>query len=249
MNVFCDLHLHSCLSPCGDRDMTPNNLVRMAKLLGYDMIALTDHNSCRNCAAAVKVGAREGVTVVPGMELCTAEEIHCICLFPSVEAAEAFSDEVRAALPPVQNRPDIFGEQLVLDDGDRVVDTEPLLLTTASAVPLETVPARAAQYGGACFPAHLDRASYSVLSVLGMWYEELPFATVEFTPQAELSAYFLQHPLLRSKRIVRSSDAHYLENMLEPGNPLELSAPTPDAVLRFVRGEAQKTDAGAFSKK
>ena len=83
MRIAADLHLHSCLSPCGDNDMTPYNLVNMAKLLGYDMIALTDHNSCLNCESAMKVGDSIGLTVVPGMELCTAEEIHCVCLnFP-----------------------------------------------------------------------------------------------------------------------------------------------------------------------
>ena len=87
MKLRYDLHLHSCLSPCGDMDMTPNNLVGMAKLLGYDLIALTDHNSCLNTPAAVKAGQRLGVTVVPGMELCTREEAHVVCLFPTVEAA------------------------------------------------------------------------------------------------------------------------------------------------------------------
>ena len=84
-----DLHLHSCLSPCGDTDMTPNNLVNMAALLGCDIIALTDHNTCRNTPAAVKVGQATDVLVIPGMELCTAEEAHVVCLFETVEDALA----------------------------------------------------------------------------------------------------------------------------------------------------------------
>lgn len=236
MNIYADLHLHSCLSPCGDTDMTPNNLVRMAKLLGYDMIALTDHNTCRNCAAAMEVGAREGITVVPGMELCTAEEIHCVCLLPDLAAAEAFSEHVHATLPPVRNRPEIFGEQLVLDAQDNIFDTEPLLLTTASTIGIDALPALVRTFGGACFPAHLDRASYSVLSVLGEWYAELDFRTVEFTHKAFLPQYFERHPLLQGKRIVRNSDAHYLENMVEPAEPLPLSACTPAALINFING-------------
>ncbi len=236
MNIYADLHLHSCLSPCGDTDMTPNNLVRMAKLLGYDMIALTDHNTCRNCAAAVEVGAHEGITVVPGMELCTAEEIHCVCLLPDLAAAAAFSEHVHAALPPVRNRPEIFGEQLVLDAQDNIFDTEPLLLTTASTIGIDALPALVRTYGGACFPAHLDRASYSVLSVLGEWYEGLDFQTAEFTHKAFLPQYFERHPLLQGKRIVRNSDAHYLENMVEPADPLPLSACTPAALINFING-------------
>lgn len=236
MNIYADLHLHSCLSPCGDADMTPNNLVRMAKLLGYDMIALTDHNTCRNCAAAMEVGAREGITVVPGMELCTAEEIHCVCLLPDLQAAEAFSAHVHTTLPPVPNRPEIFGEQLVLDAFDGVLETEPLLLTTASAIGIDALPKLVRSFGGACFPAHLDRASYSLLSVLGELYPELDFQTAEFTHKAFLPQYLERHPLLRGMRLVRNSDAHYLENMVEPAEPLPLTACTAAALIDFING-------------
>ena len=84
MKYYYDLHLHSCLSPCGDMDMTPNNIVGMAKLLGLDVIALTDHNSTLNCQAVIKVGKENGLCVIPGMELTTAEEIHVVCLFPTL---------------------------------------------------------------------------------------------------------------------------------------------------------------------
>ena len=96
MRVYYDLHLHSCLSPCGDEDMTPWNTVNMAKLLGLDMIAITDHNSCANCRSAMKVGEKIGITIVAGMELCTAEEVHCICLFDDIDKAEKFSDFVKS---------------------------------------------------------------------------------------------------------------------------------------------------------
>ncbi len=94
MKYYYDLHLHSCLSPCGDMDMTPNNLVNMAKLLGLDVIALTDHNTSLNCEAAIKVGEEVGVLVIPGMELTTSEDIHAVCLFPTLEKALAFSQYV-----------------------------------------------------------------------------------------------------------------------------------------------------------
>ena len=99
--VYYDLHLHSCLSPCGSEDMTPNNIVNMAKLMGYDMIALTDHNSCLNCEATVTVGKRNGLTVVPGMELCTAEDAHTICLFPTVADAMEFHQYVKQHSPVI----------------------------------------------------------------------------------------------------------------------------------------------------
>ena len=69
-----DLHIHSCLSSCGDDDMTPGNIVGMAAIKGLDVIAVTDHNSCRNCPAVLKLAEQYGVLAIPGMELTTAEE-------------------------------------------------------------------------------------------------------------------------------------------------------------------------------
>ena len=114
--LFYDLHIHSCLSPCGDGDMTPANIAGMAAVKGLDVIALTDHNSCRNCPAAMRHAEALGITLIPGMELTTSEEVHVVCLFPSLEAAMDFDSYVYAHLLPVKNRPDIFGEQLILDE-------------------------------------------------------------------------------------------------------------------------------------
>lgn len=234
MNIYADLHLHSCLSPCGDNDMTPYNLVNMAKLLGFQMIALTDHNSCRNCRSAVAVGKEIGLTVVPGMELCTAEEIHCVCLLPDLDAADAFSAHIHETMPNVQNQPEIFGDQRVMDTGDGILDTEPLLLTTASAVSVDDLVPLVHAFGGACFPAHLDRASYSILSVLGFLYPELQFTTAEFTHKAFLPQYLEKHPLLQNMHIVRNSDAHYLENIVEPTEPLPLRENSAQGLIDYI---------------
>ena len=75
-----DLHIHSCLSPCGDDDMTPCNIAGMAALIGLDVIAVTDHNTCKNCPAVMDAASQYPVTVIPGMELCTIEEVHVRCV-------------------------------------------------------------------------------------------------------------------------------------------------------------------------
>ena len=124
MKINYDFHIHSCLSPCGDNDMTPQNIVNMAKIMGYDAIALTDHNTSRNCPAVMKVGEEVGITVIPGMDLCTAEEVHIVCLFPELQNALDFSDYVYSTLPPVKNRPSVFGDQLICNEQDEVIGTE-----------------------------------------------------------------------------------------------------------------------------
>ncbi|MGN0569037.1 MAG: PHP domain-containing protein [Candidatus Fimenecus sp.] len=237
MNLKYDFHLHSCLSPCGDNDMTPYNLVNMAKLLGYDIIALTDHNSCLNCPAALKAGEEAGITVVPGMELCTSEEIHAVCLFPDLEKALEFSDYVKSTMPPVKNDASIFGEQLIMDSTDRIIGNEEILLTAASGISIDDAAKEVSRFGGAVFPAHLDRASYSVLSVLGFMYPEMGFTAAEFTHKAYIPQYEEKHPLLKEMKKLRNSDAHYLENMVEPSVEIDLPQCSAEAVVSFLRGE------------
>ena len=157
-----DLHTHSCLSPCGDNDMTPNNLVNMAALLGCEILAVTDHNTCRNAPAAVRVGEAAGVLVIPGMELCTAEEAHVVCLFEAVEAALAFDEYVAAHTMHIPNRPEIFGEQLILNERDEEIGRIDRLLITATEISVNDVQALVASYGGVAFPAHVDKDAYSV---------------------------------------------------------------------------------------
>lgn len=237
MNLKYDFHLHSCLSPCGDNDMTPYNLVNMAKLLGYDIIALTDHNSCLNCPAALKAGEEAGITVVPGMELCTSEEIHAVCLFPDLKNALEFSDYVKSTMPPVKNDASIFGEQLVMDSTDRIIGNEEILLTAASGISIDDAVKEVSRFGGAVFPAHLDRASYSVLSVLGFMYPEMGFAAAEFTHKAYIPQYEEKHPLLKEMKKLRNSDAHYLENMVEPSVEIDLPECSAEAVVSYLNSK------------
>ena len=231
MNLKYDFHLHSCLSPCGDNDMTPYNLVNMAKLMGYDIIALTDHNSCLNCPAAIKAGEQAGITVVPGMELCTTEEIHTVCLFPTLENALEFSEYVKTTMPPVKNDESIFGNQYIMDDTDQILGNEEILLTTASGISIDDVVAEVSRFNGVVFPAHLDRASYSVLSVLGFMYPEMNFTCAEFTHKAYIPQYEEKHPLLKGMKYLRNSDAHYLENMVEASEEIDLPECTAQAVV------------------
>lgn len=235
MKLYYDFHLHSCLSPCGDKDMTPYNLVNMAKLLGLDIIALTDHNSAQNCRAAIKVGNEIGLTVVPGMELCTSEEVHVVCLFADVQNAEAFSDYVLSTVPPIKNRAEIFGEQLIMDERDNILGTQELLLTTASGISIEKAVEIIGEYGGVCYPAHIDRSSYSVISNLGMITEEMNFFAVEMTDHADENEYKNKYPIIKDMPVFISSDAHYLENMQEAKHEIELSENSARAVINYLK--------------
>lgn len=211
--------------------MTPYNLVNMAKILGMDTIALTDHNTAQNCRAAIKVGEEIGLTVIPGMELCTSEEVHVVCLFDDVVNAEAFTDFVLSTVPPVKNRADIFGEQLIMDEGDGIIGTQDLLLTTASGISIEKAVQIVGEYGGICYPAHIDRSSYSVISNLGMITPEMGFKAVEMTAQADQNKFKDRYPIIKDIPVIVSSDAHYLENMKEAENTINVSENSVKAIV------------------
>ena len=215
--------------------MTPYNLVNMAKILGLDIIALTDHNSAQNCRAAMTVGESVGLTVVPGMELCTSEEVHIVCLFGDVKNAEAFSDYVLSTVPPVKNRPEIFGDQLIMNGGDGIVGTQELLLTTASGISIENAVETVGQYGGVCYPAHIDRSSYSVISNLGMITDEMNFAAVEMTENADQNEYRAKYPIIKDMPVFVSSDAHYLENMREAKHTIDVAENSAKAVVEYIK--------------
>ncbi len=237
MRIYYDFHLHSCLSPCGSDDMTPSNIVNMAFLLGYDMIALTDHNSCRNTPAAVKIGKENGLTVVPGMELCTAEEAHVICLFPTVEAAMRFDQYVADRSIIMKNRPEIFGRQLVVDEYETVVDEEKNLLLNATAISVNDVQKAARGFGGVAFPAHVDKNAYSIIASLGAIPPEADFAAAEISGNGNVQKLLQTNPELNGKILLLDSDAHYLENMMEPKAWISLPEKTPECLIAVLRGE------------
>lgn len=233
-----DLHIHSCLSPCGDNESTPNNILNMARLNGLDVIALTDHNSCKNCPAIVEARARMElpILVLPGMELCTAEEIHVICLFDTLKKAMSFDEYVYAKTMPVLNRPDKFGEQRILDSMDELIGTEQRLLVTAADISVTEVGMLMEQFGGAAFPAHIDRPSYSILSALGEIPPECSFQTAEVYDLAKYPHLAAAHSALSRMRIVTNSDAHYLWDICEGERQLPVASRTPAAVLDYLRG-------------
>ncbi len=240
MKAFYDLHLHSCLSPCGDRDMTPNNIAGMAKLCGLQIIALTDHNTCKNCRALMDACRQYGICAVPGMELCTAEEIHVVCLFPTLQSALSFDEAVYPHLMAIKNRPDIYGQQLMLDENDEPAGVEDKLLITAADIPLYGLSHFVGSFGGTCFPAHIDRDSYSVLSVLGEIPPEERFTAVEITAGGDIGALKKQHPALSEMILLKDSDAHYLENMQEASSFLELPELSAQCLVQALRDKTAK---------
>ena len=243
MEFTYELHLHSCLSPCGDDLMTPNNIAGMAMLNGVKIAALTDHNTSRNCPAFFEACAKVGVIPVAGMELTTAEDIHVICLFPTLESAMEFDFIVSEKLIKVENKPKIFGNQLLLDENDEVVGEEKYLLINATSLDLESAYKLCDSFGGVCYPAHIDRESGGLIAVLGDFPSEPHYPAFELNFKDSFEEYTARYPAIVNKQFVVSSDAHNLWSISEAENFLELddepysSAKVREALIGYLKGK------------
>lgn len=240
MNGFAyDLHIHTALSPCGDEDMTPNNIANMAYLKGLDIIAVTDHNSCQNAAAVMKCGEKNGITVIPGMEVETSEEVHMVCLFKTLEAAYEMEKIVSKNLPYIKNREDIFGRQLVMDENDEITAVKENLLICAANLSVYDVFDAVKSIGGIVFPAHIDKNSYSIISNLGTVPKELDFECAEIKDKLKTDEITAKHGL-ENLKILHNSDAHYLENISERDNFLHAESRDILAIFDSLRRNIRK---------
>lgn len=209
-DYYYDLHIHSCLSPCGDDDMTPNNIAGMGVVAKLDIMALTDHNTCRNCPAFFRTAEANGIVPVAGMELTTAEDIHLVCLFERLEDAMDFDTAVNEKRIPFRNRVDIFGEQMIMNENDEVIGIEENLLSNATMITVDEAPALVGSFGGICYPAHIDREANGIVATLGIFPEFPFFPCAEYHDGDKRPEYEERFELLKAKPHVVSSDAHYL---------------------------------------
>ena len=230
MKLYYDFHIHSALSPCGDNDMTPNNLINMSRIKGLDAVALTDHNACENVRAAAAV-AGDKIIFIPGMEVETSEEVHIVTLFPTADAAEEMQRILVDSSPFIPNRPEIFGNQYIMDENDEICGEIDRMLVTASGLDIYTVVAAAKDLGGIAYPAHIDRESYSVLSNLGFIPPDLDISAVEIT---EKSRAALEGEYSNRYNIITSSDAHYLWDISERNHYIEVSDTSVRGILNAI---------------
>lgn len=230
MTLYVDLHIHSCLSPCGDADMTPNNIANMAKIKGLDVIAVTDHNTVGNLRAVAEVAEECGLLFLPGVEVTCREEVHILAYFPDVPSAEAFGAWLYEQMPPLPNSPDFFGQQLLMNAQDEIIGEEPRMLAQASTVNIHELEAQVRQMGGVCVPAHINRPSNGILGVLGMLPMDVTFPSLEVNLRVEMPPIPLEMHL-----VLRASDAHQLEDIAEQEFALEVADHSVEAVFAAIR--------------
>ena len=208
-----DLHIHTCLSPCAELDLSPREIIQRAKKERLDIIAITDHNTAQNVRVIMDLGEQQGVKVIPGMEVQTREEIHLLTLFPDWASAAAWDEEVYRHLPPLVNNPEIFGDQPVVDGEGNIVKFEERMLLNSLDLSLEEVKLRVAKHRGVTIPSHFNKGAFSLISQLGLIPEELELEALEIFRRSldrdppGIAAATLSIPT------ILSSDAHRLEDI------------------------------------
>ena len=227
MKLWYDLHIHSCLSPCGDNDMTPNNIVNMALLKGLDVIAVADHNSCGNVRSVMTV-ADGNLLVIPAMALETLEEVHMLSLFPTIESAEEMEKIIKSHSSGILNNSEIFGNQFYMDENDNITGEEERLLVNATTLDIYETSSFVKNFGGIAIPAHIDRSSYSIISNLGFIPPDIKFPCVEIT-EKNLEMYSKDY---KNYNIITDSDAHYLWDISEKARYLEVDNQKIENILQ-----------------
>lgn len=235
MEYSYDLHIHTALSPCANNDMTPNNIVNMSILKQLDIIAITDHNSCENVKAVIEVSKMTDLIVIPGMEVESLEEIHMICLFKDIENALKMQNIVYDNLPSIKNKPEIFGRQLLYSSKDEIIGENDRLLITATKLSIDDVIQLTEKFDGVVYPAHIDRNSYSILSNLGIVPDDLKIKAIEFSKYVLPQDMFNKYSYLKRYYPIQSSDAHYLEDIMERINFIELDKKNINAIINKLK--------------
>lgn len=230
-----DLHIHTCLSPCGDWDMSPALIVEKCCEKKLDVIAVTDHNSVENARVVMALGKKKGLTVLPSMEICSVEEVHILAIFDEIGNAEKMQAFVYDNLEG-ENNPDVFGYQVVADENDTVIDQNPRLLIGATGLSLQAITEKILVLGGLAVAAHIDKTAFSILGQLGFIPPDLPLDGVEvsFRTRPEKASEKLLYGL--KTPCITSSDAHFPHEIGRVSTKFLMAEPTIAEMRKALKG-------------
>jgi predicted metal-dependent phosphoesterase TrpH len=222
-----DLHVHTLLSPCAAIEMTPRNIIRHAVAAGVDIVAITDHNAGDNVAAALRAAAETGITVLPGMEVQTREEVHLLTLFEKMRNFVQWCDFIKAHRSPLKNDERKFGAQFVVDEADELVRVEEAMLLASTDLSVQEAAERAAELGGLAIAAHVDRPAFSLLSQLGFIPPDVSLKAVEVSRRLDWQTAGQKIPAIGKLPVIMSSDAHTIDDFVSgPKTMFLVESPT-----------------------
>ncbi|MFY9153010.1 MAG: PHP domain-containing protein [Prolixibacteraceae bacterium] len=240
-----DLHIHTVLSPCGDLEMSPGNIVSLASQRGLDIIGITDHNSTKHCELVWKLAQGTGLTVIPGCEITSREEVHCLGLFEDFDALRIFQAYLDQHLTIIPNKPVWFGYQLVVDEYDNIQEEIGNYLGSSMDVSVEEIEKKVHELSGIFIPAHIDRPRNSLFSQLGFFPPELQVDGLQISKFASEKAVREKYQIAPEITLVKFSDAHYPDDLGKTDTVFELEKPNFAEIRKAIHGrEGRKTRIG-----
>jgi 3',5'-nucleoside bisphosphate phosphatase len=221
----CDLHIHTCLSPCAELDMHPKALVERAIATGIDILAICDHNSSENVPYVINAAKGKNLKIFPGMEITTSEEVHFIAIFDSLSDLAKLQEIIYLHLAG-KNNEDLFGVQAIVNENGDVEGISDKLLIGATDLPLNYLINHVHEQNGLAIASHIDRESFSVLSQLGFIDKSIHFDALEISSTTGLQQGRIKYPELSSFSFITSSDAHYLKDIGTSPTKIMLEEPS-----------------------
>lgn len=240
MKTYYDLHIHSVLSPCADDLMTPNHIVLMSKLKGLDVIALTDHNSTRNCRIVSELAKEVGLIFIPGIEVETVEGVHLLCYFETIDLAESFGCFIESHLALIKNDVRLFGHQWIMDEKDNIIEEFEWLLIQSTNLTCEEVVLKAHQLDGVVIAAHLNKPSHNILIQLGFIPKGLNLDGIELNSFIYEDNNHNQNIFSSKEMTLFNSDAHSLGCINEANYYLEIKKDICDIFQYLRKGSGVK---------
>ncbi len=205
--------MHTVLSPCGDLEMSPANIVRKASERGIDILGITDHNSTLHAPLIKELASREGIMVLMGAEVTTKEEVHCLCFFENEELLSQFQEYLNRHLPNIPNDTDRFGYQVVVNEEEEITDEIDCLLISGLNQGIEEIEKKVHALNGLFIPAHINKTVNSVISQLGFLPPDLKVDALEISQHTTKSEFLKKNKYLKNYNFIQSSDAHYIDNI------------------------------------
>jgi PHP family Zn ribbon phosphoesterase len=238
-----DLHIHSCLSPCGDLDMSPRTIVAQSLEKGLDLIAVCDHNSAENAGAVIRAANRKGLSVLAGMEISSREEVHSLAIFDTEAQALQMQELIYRHLRGT-NRPELFGDQVVANELDEVECFNDRLLIGAVQMDLQEIITAVHRLGGLSIASHVDRPSFSILSQLGFIPEEVELDGVEISRHMTREKARAEIPGLERFTLLSFSDAHFPQDIGSSLTCFLLERPSVEEIRLALRQEGGREVVG-----
>lgn len=232
-----DLHTHTVLSPCGDLEMSPVNIVKKAKERGIDILGISDHNSTLHATLIKNLAAKEGIVVIMGAEVTTKEEVHCLCFFETEEKLADFQVYLEKYLPHIPNDTDRFGYQVVVNEAEEIEYEVEWLLISGINQSIDQLEQKVHGLDGLFIPAHINKMQNSIISQLGFIPFDLNVDALELTRHISKEEFLKKNAYLKGKTFIKSSDAHLIDCVGEIYTEFYMKEASFNEVRMALRGE------------